>query len=155
MKQTKSSPFFIFLLAVLLVSCSGQTAVVTPNNPYSVHQTKAVVNTAVPEESPLPCRPTQGEMVTIGTAKLFIEYNATDEDMGVHGAFDDAGWSELCVYAPDGIQVLAVKTQSQLQDLTMASIFFESREPHVSEFSFADLRNNFPEDLYGGPGHFL
>jgi hypothetical protein len=34
---------------------------------------------------------------------------------------------------------------SQLRDLTMAGIFFESREPPVSEFSFADLKAAFPE----------
>ena len=92
--------------------------------------------------------PAQGETVSIAEAKLYVEYNSTDEDLGVHGVFDDHGYSELCVYAPDVTQVLAVKPQSQLKDLTMASIFFESREPPVSEFSFADLKANFPEGQY-------
>ncbi|MGH2621167.1 MAG: hypothetical protein ACRDHG_11450 [Anaerolineales bacterium] len=79
---------------------------------------------------------------------MIVEYNSTDNDIGVHGAFDDHGWSELCVYDPDGTLVLAVKPQGRLKDLTMAGIFFESREPPGSEFSFADLKAAFPEGQY-------
>jgi len=68
-----------------------------------------------------------GDVVTLATAKLIVEFNATDNDIGVHGAFDDHGWSDLCVYAPDGTLVLAVRPQGQLQNLTMAGIFFENR----------------------------
>jgi hypothetical protein len=101
---------------------------------------------------PLPdqveCAPSPGKTQTIAAAKLIIEFNSTDNDIGVHGGFDDHGWSELCVYAPDGTQVLAVKPQGQLLDLTMAGIFFESREPPAKEFSFDDLKAEFPEGLY-------
>jgi len=97
---------------------------------------------------PIACKSAQGQPVTIATAKLIIEYNATDDDIGVHGAFDDHGWSELCVYGPNGRQVLAVKPQAQLKTLTMAGIFFESREPPRTEFSFEDLKANFPEGQY-------
>jgi len=94
------------------------------------------------------CMLPRGKKATIATAKLLIEYNSTDEDIGVHGAFDDHGWSELCVYDPNGQQVLAVKPQGQLKDLTMAGIFFESREPPSAEFSFEDLKAKFPESQY-------
>jgi len=93
------------------------------------------------------CSPVHGAK-RIAAAKLFIEHNATDEDTGVHGAFDNHGWSELCVYDPTGKQVLAVKPQGQLEDLTMAGIFFESREPPNSEFSIEDLKAAFPEGKY-------
>jgi hypothetical protein len=63
----------------------------------------------------------------IATAKLIIEFNATDNDLGVHGAFDDQGWKILCVFDPNGRAVLEVGPQGQLRDLTMAGIFFESR----------------------------
>ncbi len=97
---------------------------------------------------PITCDQGRGETVPIATAKLIIEYNATDGDMGVHGALDDDGWSELCVFDPNGRQVLAVKPQSQLQRLTMAGIFFESREPPLDEFSYEDLKAAFPEGRY-------
>ena len=84
----------------------------------------------------------------IATAKLIIEYNSTDGDLGVHGAFDDHGWKTLCVFDPTGRAVLEVGPQGQLRDLTMAGIFFESREPPISEFSFAELEAAFPEGQY-------
>ena len=96
-----------------------------------------------------PCDfPTIGKSTKIATAKLIIEYNATDADIGVHGAFDDDGWKRLCVFDPAGRPVLHVGPQGQLLDLTMAGIFFESREPPESEFSFADLQAAFPEGGY-------
>jgi hypothetical protein len=107
-----------------------------------------VVGGVSAQDTPMDCAPSPAETVTIASAKLIIEYNATDDDLGVHGAFDDHGWSELCIYDPNGTLVLAVKPQSQLRDLTMAGIFFESREPEVSEFSFADLVAQFPEGEY-------
>jgi hypothetical protein len=84
----------------------------------------------------------------IATAKLIIEFNSTDGDLGVHGAFDDQGWKTLCVFDPSGRAVLEVGPQGQLRDLTMAGIFFESREPPIAEFSFSDLKAAFPEGQY-------
>lgn len=92
--------------------------------------------------------PTTGRTVEIATAKLIVEFNATDADIGVHGAFDDHGWKRLCVFDPTGRPVLHVGPRGQLLDLTVAGIFFESREPPESEFSFADLRAAFPEGEY-------
>ena len=92
--------------------------------------------------------PTTGRTTEIATAKMIVEYNATDDDIGVHGAFDDHGWKRLCVFDPTGRPVLHVGPQGQLLDLTMAGIFFESREPPATEFSFADLRAAFPEGEY-------
>lgn len=86
--------------------------------------------------------------VEIATAKLFVEYNSTDQDIGVHGAFDDHGWKTLCVFDPTGGSVLEVRPEAQLRDLTMAGIFFESREPPIAELSFADLQARFPEGEY-------
>jgi hypothetical protein len=127
---------FGLLASSLAASACGANAAAT-NNP-----------TPVAGADPVGCLPAPGESVSIATAKLIVEYNATDNDIGVHGAFDDHGWSELCVYDPNGTLVLAVRPQGQLQDLTMAGIFFESREPPGSEFSFADLKATFPEGQY-------
>jgi hypothetical protein len=94
------------------------------------------------------CRQRPQQATPIATAKLIIEYNATDEDLGVHGAFDDHGWSELCVFDPSVRPIAVVDPRRQLNDLTMAGIFFESREPPLSEFSMADLAAAFPEGRY-------
>jgi hypothetical protein len=90
----------------------------------------------------------KGKTTRIATAKLIIEYNSTDNDVGVHGAFDDHGWSELCVFEPSGRPIAAFDPHGQLDRLTMAGVFFESREPLASEFSIADLKAAFPEGRY-------
>jgi hypothetical protein len=100
------------------------------------------------EGDQISCKPARGPVDPIATVKLIIEYNATDNDIGVHGAFDDQGWSQLCVYDPNGRQVLAVKPRAQLKALTMGAIFFESREPPSAELSFEDLKRKFPEGKY-------
>jgi hypothetical protein len=97
---------------------------------------------------PAACRRRQGETTEIATAKLIIEFNATDDDLGVHGAFDDDGWSELCVLDPGGRVIAVFDPRRQLNDLTMAGVFFESREPPASEFSMDDLAAAFPEGEY-------
>ena len=96
--------------------------------------------------------PAMGKSTKIATAKLIIEYNATDADIGVHGAFDDDGWERICVFDPTGRPVLHVGPRGQLLDLTVAGIFFESREPPESELTFADLRAAFPEGGYAVRG---
>ena len=90
----------------------------------------------------------EGEMVEMATTYLYVEYQSTDGDLGVHGSFDDHGWSELCVYAPNGDLILHTHPQAQLGDLTMAGIFFESREPLLEEFGFDELIAGFPEGEY-------
>ncbi len=99
-------------------------------------------------DSPLDCALPEGEAVTIAAAYLYVEYNATAGDIGVHGFFDDDGWSELCIYDPNGALVLAVKPQAQLKNQTISGIFFESREPPLDEFAYDDLTARFPEGQY-------
>ncbi len=107
----------------------------------------SVAAVAAQEDQP-DCTLPAGDATTISAAKLYIEYMSTGVDLGVHGYFDDHGWSELCVYDPNGTLVLAVKPQSQLRDLTMAGIFFESREPVIEEYPFEALFAQFPEGEY-------
>lgn len=84
----------------------------------------------------------------ISTAKLIIEFNAGDGDLGVHGQFDDDGWSRLCVLDPRGRRLLDVDPRRQLDHLGLGSIFFESREPELEEFGFQQLARRFPEGTY-------
>lgn len=144
MKQFPRFSLFILVLVVFALTACGGQMTAAPSSP-------AADITAADSFSQVNCA-TEGQTVEIATAKLYVEYNATDADLGVHGAFDDHGWSELCVYAPNGDQILSVRPLSQLGDLTLAGIFFESREPEVSEFSFADLNARFPEGEYAVRG---
>jgi hypothetical protein len=109
-----------------------------------LHQPGVKSQEAMDSDCPAPT----SEATTISHAYLYIEYNYADGDIGVHGYFDDHGWAELCVYDPSGQQILHVTPQAQLGDLTMAGIFFESREPELAELSIENLLALFPEGQY-------
>lgn len=96
----------------------------------------------------LACAASRGKTEQFEATKLIIEFNSTDMDTGVHGLFDTTGWSELCVFDPSGRQILAVKPQGQLRDLTVGGVFFESREPPEAEMSQEEILANFPEGRY-------
>jgi hypothetical protein len=127
------------------VALAGSALVARASGAASVGDRASRYSTS--NDLPDPCE-TTGRRTRIATAKLIIEYNSTDGDLGVHGAFDDDGWKSLCVFDPTGRPVLKVGPRGRLLDLTMAGIFFESREPPISEFSFADLEAAFPEGRY-------
>ena len=81
-------------------------------------------------------------------ASLYIEDNTGDEDIGVHGYFDDHGWTELCVFNPAGEVVLRVLPSAQMGKLGMSEVFFESQEPGYTEWDFTDLKAAWPEGNY-------
>lgn len=100
------------------------------------------------ENSGSGCSPANGTSASFEAVKLYVEYNATDNDLGVHGAVDAEAYSDLCIYRPDGTLILEIRPHGPLQDLMLSGIFFESREPLVSEFAFDDLARTFPEGEY-------
>ena len=103
---------------------------------------------AEPTSDVVTCVAASGVTIAMPTTYFYIEHNATAGDTGVHGMFDSSTFAELCVYDPNGTQILAIKPQNQLADLTMAGIFFESREPEHSETSVEEHLQNFPEGQY-------
>jgi hypothetical protein len=98
------------------------------------------------------CSSSGGPAVKLPAAKLIIEHNATDEDTGVHGLFDGVNWTKLCVYDPDGVQILVVQPKGQLREQSISGIFFESAEPPNSEVSIDEFKSRFPEGLYAVRG---
>ena len=95
-----------------------------------------------------PCTVPEAAGRVIDHAKLFIEDNTGDEDIGVHGYFDDHGWTEICVFNPAGELMMRVKPEAQMGDLGLSEIFFESQEPGYNLWTFADLKAAWPEGHY-------
>jgi hypothetical protein len=94
------------------------------------------------------CTVPEGEGRTINHANLFIEDNAGDGDIGVHGYFDDHGWTELCVFDPAGDLILHVLPKERMGDLGIAGVFFESREPEYADWDYDALKAAWPEGDY-------
>lgn len=89
-----------------------------------------------------------GPVEPIDAAKLIIENNAADGDIGIHGYLDHSGWRSLCVYAPDGGLVFLAEPGAALGDLGISSIFWESVEPEYEAWDFDALKAAFPEGDY-------
>ena len=131
------------LLTVALVAagCSGTDS----GQAEAGQPSDGATATTASATAPVTC-PSEGE--PLDTAKLYIEHNATDEDTGVHGLFGGSAWSELCIWDPTGRLIMMVDPQGQLNDLKVADLFFESREPPADEYSLDDLQADFPEGNY-------
>jgi hypothetical protein len=79
-----------------------------------------------------------------------IELNATDLDVGVRGFFDYEPWKELEITAPAPVssKIAHVDASSSLEEQGFAEWFFESGEPELSELSFSDFFDLFPDGTY-------
>ena len=99
------------------------------------------------QEDTVACAPLAGEPTAIATAKLFMEYNATDDDLGVHGAFDDQR-GPLVPSTRTGRWSWRSTPKGNCSTSPWAGIFFESRKPPGDELSLDDLKSRFPEGQY-------
>jgi hypothetical protein len=130
-------------LALIAAACSGssgstQAAPSAPDAPDG-----AAAAAGAPAGANCPTEGAEWE-----TALLYIEHNAADEDTGVHGLFGGAAWSELCIWDPNGELILVTEPLGQLKDLTVADLFFESREPSNTEVAIEEIFAAFPEGEY-------
>ncbi|MBI4461921.1 MAG: fibronectin type III domain-containing protein [Acidobacteria bacterium] len=81
-------------------------------------------------------------------AKIIIELNATDEDVGIQIFFDGPGWMRLEVFDPDGWRIFDVSASGSVQMQGVTELFFESEEPSLEELPLDDFLTRFPEGQY-------
>lgn len=81
-------------------------------------------------------------------AKIIIELNATDEDVGIQIFFDGPGWMRLEVFDPDGWRIFDVTGGGSVQEQGLTELFFESEEPSLAELPLVDFLARFPEGQY-------
>jgi hypothetical protein len=81
-------------------------------------------------------------------ARLIIEFNATDEDIGVQLFLDGEAWKSLKLFAPRGRKILDVFTKGSLGALGLTEFFLESEEPTLDELSLEEFFALFPEGNY-------
>jgi hypothetical protein len=77
-----------------------------------------------------------------------IEFNASDQDVGVRGFFDYEPWRNLKIINPDNKTIAKVKSRKSMRDQGFAEWFYESGEPTLEDLSFAEFFERFPEGLY-------
>ena len=81
-------------------------------------------------------------------ARIFIEYNSTDNDLGFHVFLDGEDWRSLSIVNPNGATIAQVAGQGPFRDLGMTELFFEGAEPSLDEVPLNQLLALFPEGTY-------
>jgi hypothetical protein len=86
--------------------------------------------------------------LTLATLKFFIEFNETDQDIGVQALLGGEPYKRLIAFGPDERKILDLRPRRRLKMQGMSDFFFESAEPTLDEFPLADFLVRFPEGEY-------
>jgi hypothetical protein len=81
-------------------------------------------------------------------ARIYWEYNATDNDLGVHVLLDAEDWKRVRIESPDERVLFDVRGRGPYQLLGMTELFFEGAEPSLNEVRLERLLAMFPEGEY-------
>ena len=86
--------------------------------------------------------------LTLETLKFFIEFNETDQDVGVQAVLGGEPYKTLRAYGPDEREILSLRPKGGLRMQGMSDFFFESAEPTLDEFSMDEFLTRFPQGIY-------
>jgi hypothetical protein len=81
-------------------------------------------------------------------ARIFIEYNSTDNDLGFHVFLDGEDWKTLKIVNPNGRTIFEVAGRGAFEDLGLTELFFEGAEPSLDDIPLDELLALFPEGIY-------
>jgi hypothetical protein len=84
-----------------------------------------------------------GAVTPFAAAALFLEFNATDKDMGLQLFVDSDGWKRVRVLDPSNKEIVLLEALSKLSQLGITELRFESAEP-----SPAEVLSRFPAGEY-------
>ena len=86
--------------------------------------------------------------LTLATLKFFIEFNETDEDIGVQALLGGEPYKRLKAFGPSGRKILDLRPRRNLKMQGLSDFFFESAEPSLDEFSIEEFLDRFPAGEY-------
>ena len=124
--------------AILAAGCGGE-----PTNP-GLPRKHGAAKTATPAED---FAQGAGAGMPFADLAVFFEFNSTDDDLGFQVFLDAEGWGRVQARDPNDRQVLDIEGESELKDLGITELFFESAEP-----SPAEVLANFPPGAYSFEG---
>jgi len=81
-------------------------------------------------------------------ARIYIEYNASGNDLGFHVFLDGEDWKSLTIRNPFDEIVFEVEGSAGYAELGLTELFFEGAEPTLDEYPLEDLLALFPEGEY-------
>ena len=77
-----------------------------------------------------------------------IEFNSSDQDVGVRAFVDGEPWRSVIIENPDERPIFVVQGQRSLRQQGLAELAFESGEPTLADLSLPDFLARFPEGTY-------
>lgn len=86
--------------------------------------------------------------IPFSVARIYWEYNASANDLGVHVALDAEDWKRLRIEGPDEHTLFEVKGKGPYRQYGMTELFFEGAEPSLDEVPLQTLLDKFPEGAY-------
>jgi hypothetical protein len=86
--------------------------------------------------------------VELEIAKIFWEYNATDNDLGVHVFLDGEDWFKLEITNPEKQLLFRVRGSGPYKEFGLTELFFEGAEPTLDEVPLGELLEDFPVGTY-------
>lgn len=89
-----------------------------------------------------------GAIVPLKDARMKIELNATDQDVGIQLFIDADPWKKMEVFDPFGVLVFSTVTSGRIGLQGGTELFLESAEPNFRDLSLADFLVRFPAGNY-------
>ncbi len=86
--------------------------------------------------------------IPFADAKIIIELNATDQDVGIQVFLDGEAWKNVKIVSPGGRRILEVNGKGRLRKLGLTELFFESNEPSLDDLPLEEFLALFPEGEY-------
>ena len=84
-----------------------------------------------------------------------IEFNSTDNDLGVRGFVDGEPWKEVEIENPKGRTIAEIEAEKRMAKQGFAELFFESGEPTLEDVSVPKFLKRFPEGTYEFEGETI
>jgi hypothetical protein len=100
-------------------------------------------------------RDNNGDEIPFEEAKIFLELNNTDGDLGIHALVDGEAWKKLTIEDPNERTILVVTGKGRLGRHGLTELCFESDEPPFDELPPEEFLRRFPEGKYEFGGKTL
>lgn len=86
--------------------------------------------------------------IPFADTRIIIEFNATDQDVGIQVFLDAEAWKKVTIVSPDGRRIFEVEGKGRLRKLGLTELFFESEEPSLEDLPLEEFLALFPVGTY-------
>jgi hypothetical protein len=88
------------------------------------------------------------ERIPLEIAKIYFEYNASANDLGVHVFADGEDWKRFELESPSGRTLARLDARGPYRTFGLTELFFEGAEPSLDDVPLDELLALFPEGEY-------